>query len=439
MADFKGRFDAQIAVANSAAANNTTALQAHAIGIHPNHVRRMLENISKLLGIVDRKGHKHPEFLAATPTIIPERAIELVSSIKPNFDAGIESFIQNVLPQLVEVEDKLIKAVGVSALRTADIKNSQVRAINQILDRAQIQGNEATNIAKAIREENKEIGAEKERLIEVLEAASADRKKIEEIAKQAEKLARGNSSQNALENLVRTARSKSDEINDVLTSVKASQEAAATAAKMALDSSEKSKTSLDGLDASDKKAFGILNNVTQAGLAGAYKTEREHLQRQQDRFSLVFYGIIISVIVYAAIFILPIVSKILTVNGATDLAVKENALLLLVRFLIVTPAIWALIFTNKRYVTLEALQMDYAAKASTALAYSGYRDEMGDDVDLSKRLKDGLLMRFLEHPSRLLGSRVDDHKDFGFSGEDTRQNSKNEGKLPANDESGSTE
>jgi prophage DNA circulation protein len=193
-----------------------------------------------------------------------------------------------VIPLLVDVEDKLTKAVGVSALRTADIKNSQVRAINQILDRAQIQGNEATNIAKTIREENKEIGAEKERLIAVLEAASADRKKIEEIAKQAEKLARGNSSQNALENLVRTARSKSDEINEVLSSVKASQEAATSAAKMAFESSEKSKASLDGLDASDKKAFGILNNVTQAGLAGAYKTEREHLQKQQDRFSLVF-------------------------------------------------------------------------------------------------------------------------------------------------------
>jgi hypothetical protein len=93
MADFKSRFDAHIAVANSAAANNTTALQAHAISMHPNHVRRMLENISKLLGIIDRNGHKHPEFLAATPTIIPERAIELVASIKPNFDAGIESFI----------------------------------------------------------------------------------------------------------------------------------------------------------------------------------------------------------------------------------------------------------------------------------------------------------------------------------------------------------
>jgi hypothetical protein len=141
------------------------------------------------------------------------------------------------------------------------------------------------------------------------------------------------------------------------------------------------------------------------------------------------------VIIYAAVFILPIVSKILSVSGATDLAIKENALLLLVRFLIVTPAIWALIFTNKRYVTLEALQMDYAAKASTALAYSGYRDEMGDDMDLSKRLKDGLLMRFLEHPSRLLGSRVNDHRDFGFSDENGRENSKNAGKMPANDES----
>jgi hypothetical protein len=46
--------------------------------------------------------------------------------------------------------------------------------------------------------------------------------------------------------------------------------------------------------------------------------------------------------------------------------------------------------------------MDYAAKANTALAYTGYRDELNNDPALSSKLRDGLVVRFLEHPERLL-------------------------------------
>ena len=406
MSDFQARFDSHVAVANSAAANNTTSLEAHAVGMHPAHLRRMLANMSKMLGLVDRKSHKHPEFLASTPSIVPERAIELVAGIKPSLDAGIENFIQNVLPSLVDTEERLAKAVGIGAMRTSDIKNSQVRAINQILDRAEVQGKTATGIVAALKSENDELDIEKERLVAAAAAAAEDIKKIQDTVKLAEKLARGNVSQNPLEALVRTARDKSDQIDKALQYAQTAEATAVSSAAISKEMGEKSKATLEGLEASNLKAVDILNNVTQAGLAGAYKTEREHLKKQQDWFSYVFYGIILAVILYAAVFILPIVQDILTKNGGDDLAVKENALLLLVRFLIITPAIWALIFTNKRYVTLEALQMDYAAKASTALAYSGYRDEMSDDIDLSKRLKDGLLMRFLEHPSRLLNSNA---------------------------------
>ena len=51
--------------------------------------------------------------------------------------------------------------------------------------------------------------------------------------------------------------------------------------------------------------------------------------------------------------------------------------------------------------------MDYAAKATTALAYFGYRDEMDEDANLSAKLKDGLIARFIEHPSRLLGKKIE--------------------------------
>ena len=81
--------------------------------------------------------------------------------------------------------------------------------------------------------------------------------------------------------------------------------------------------------------------------------------------------------------------------------------MLAVRIVVIAPAFWALVFTNRRYINLETLQMDYAAKTTTALAYFGYKDEMEQDPSLSTRLKDGLVARFVEHPSRLLGKKVE--------------------------------
>jgi hypothetical protein len=36
------------------------------------------------------------------------------------------------------------------------------------------------------------------------------------------------------------------------------------------------------------------------------------------------------------------------------------------------------------------------------LAYSGYKDEMSEDVSLLERLRGSLLLKFAEHPERLL-------------------------------------
>jgi hypothetical protein len=408
MSGFQARFDSHIAVANSAAANNTTALQEHPIKMHPAHIRRLLASISKLLGLVDGNQAKHPEFLAATPTMVPEKAIELAASIKPSLDAGVEHFIQNTLPQLVDVEDRLNRAVGAAEFKIAEIKNQQVRSLKQIIDRANVSKGNLDSLLETTKKEKSELFGSADEVAKAVLSVSTSQKKVMEIAALAEKLANGHARQGSLESLVRNARAKSDEIEALLAAITTSKDDAEVSAENAKTSSAQADKELKDLNLSNEKAVEILNNATQAGLAGAYKIEREHLKKQQDWFGYVFYGTIIAIIIYAAIFLIPIARDLLVPSDKRGIASAENAELLLVRLLILTPAIWALIFTNRRYSNLESLQMDYAAKAATALAYSGYRDEMSDDADLSKRLKDGLLIRFLEHPSRLLKNGAND-------------------------------
>ena len=94
MSDFQTRFgetlNQNIAAANAAHA----ALESLVPGLHPAHIRRMLNNISTLLGKVDRRQIAHPEFLAGSPNTVPERAIELAAGLASSLAAGPENFVQ---------------------------------------------------------------------------------------------------------------------------------------------------------------------------------------------------------------------------------------------------------------------------------------------------------------------------------------------------------
>jgi len=405
MSDFQNQFDQNVAAANSRVAEHAGELNSLIPGLQAAQIRRLLTNISKMLGQVDRREAAHPEYLAGAPRSVPERAVELIASIAPSFDSGTPHFVQNVLPSIVDVERRLVEAIGSAAFNTQQIKNQQIKAIEKLTINAQAAYNRA-HAAMTQADKSKDAAAEGLKEIQAaLATSNSDHQKVAEIRRLAEKLSKGNASQNPIEALVRIARERSTEIDEITSKASQHRQAAQKSAENAEDYRARSADAFQGLEESDKRADEILRNATQAGLAGAYKTERDKLSGEQNRFALSFYGIILAIIVYAAIFLLPIFRDLAGLNGDADATVQDSALMLLVRLVILSPVVWALIFTNRRFRYLETLQMDYAAKTTTALAYSGYIDEMETDPELSRRLKDGLVLRFLEHPSRLLGKK----------------------------------
>ena len=405
MSDFQAQFDAHFAVASSAIANHTVELGDALVGLSPSSIRRLLTSISKLLGSVDRREAVHPEYLAGSPRNVPEKAVELISSVHSSFDSGVAHFIQNVLPSIVEVERHLMEAVGSVTFNTEKIKNNQVRAISRLLINAEEMHRRTLGAMESSESYAKQALGGWDKIKEVGTAAETDSQKVAEIRKVAERLSSGNANQNPLEKLVRSARERSEEIDKIKGNAAEEQEKAAESANTANESRAKADELLESLRDSNKKADEILRNATQAGLAGAYKIERDKLAKEQNRFAVAFYGIIIMIIIYAAFFLLPVFKQLAGLNGHGSISVEDSALMLLVRLAIISPVVWALIFTNRRFRYLETLQMDYAAKMTTALAYAGYIDEIGADPELGKRLKDGLVLRFLEHPSRLLGKK----------------------------------
>jgi hypothetical protein len=400
MSDFQAQYDSYVKAANDAVILHNAELQASVPGMFPSHFRRLVTNISRLLGFVDRKQAAHPEYLAGTPRNIPERAVEVIAGVPVSFDSGILHFVQNFLPPLVEIEDKLVSAVGGAAFTAEQIRTQQVKAIDKLRIAAHTSYSQASANSTAIAKWKDEIGESVKAIKQAESDSEADRQAVDAIRKQAEKLSRGNASQNPLEKLVQGARERFDELDKSKQTAETAAAQAQASASAAKGSESAAVDTLKSLKATDEKADAILRNATQAGLAGAFKTEREEIRKEQRYFAYTFYGIIGAIVLYALAFLLPIVREALGLNGSTD--ARESALLLFVRVVILAPVVWALVFTNRRFRYLETLQMDYAAKANTALAFAGYVDEMHDDPELQRELRRGLVRRFVEHPSRLL-------------------------------------
>jgi hypothetical protein len=318
-------------------------------------------------------------------------------------DSGIAHFINAILPELVSVDDGLARAIGINEIRSADIKSSQLKAIERYLDLSRQHYQAIAKVGTDATALSNEVVAASSSAKTSLQSAEADSRKIRDLRASALRLSNGTKTSPALSAILKESQEALGQIKLALSGANESAGAIGSLKEEIERHETAASKAVSGLDEQNAKARDILNNATQAGLAGAYKLEREKLARQQFWYALTFYGIIAAIILYAAVFIVPIASEVIINHRADEsTSIGDSALLLFVRILIVLPAFWALIFTNKRFVYLETLQMDYAAKAVTALAYTGYRDEMGDDITLSAKLRGGLVERFIEHPSRLL-------------------------------------
>lgn len=408
MPDYKKRFDEHSPAAIAALTTHGAAISRAFFGMHANHVRRLIERLSVHLGKVDKSILEHPEYLAGPGYNYVERAIHLVSNVPSALnDNGIDHFLVSTLPEMVDVERRIALAIGVGEVKTAEIKSVQIRAIDKFVDYARQRDREINTLKGSVQSYHDDISGKHKELLNSFNSSMTDVKKIREYRKVGERLTKGGPNTPPLSELVDRANASNKELVSLVAGANAALAEATSNAAASGEMATQSQVILSSLKKTDETAKQILNNATQAGLAGAYKVEREKLARQQMSYAIVFYGIIVSVILYAAFFIIPIASQLILSDRSEGNTIQESALLLFVRVLIVLPALWALLFTNRRFVYLETLQMDYAAKAVTALAYSGYRDEMNEDVSLAKRLKDGVIARFVEHPSRLLGAKVE--------------------------------
>ena len=74
----------------------------------------------------------------------------------------------------------------------------------------------------------------------------------------------------------------------------------------------------------------------------------------------------------------------------------------LARILLTGPAVWFTWFVARQYSHTMRLIEDYAFKEASALAFVGYKREMGEDEDMIKLLRETAIKNFGASPTRML-------------------------------------
>ncbi|MFL9976053.1 hypothetical protein [Paraburkholderia graminis] len=83
-------------------------------------------------------------------------------------------------------------------------------------------------------------------------------------------------------------------------------------------------------------------------------------------------------------------------------ASQSNLLFSLLRFLILAPVVWFTWFAARQYGHSQRLSEDYAFKSAAAHAFVGYKEEMADDENMLKMLREYAVKNFGANPIRVL-------------------------------------
>lgn len=364
-------------------------------------LRSFFRRTSTLLGNVDKGKVRRPAYLVHGNGHLATYAINNLDQIPPHITPP--AFVQHVLVPQMEFQRKLEFAIGLPGREFEGFRQQAADEIREHIAGAEVLSKEVTAQREEIGGQVEEVGRGVDTLRARVEESSLIISRAEKFRERLEKLDGDARRSDSLEKLVRSVRSKAsdaEEAADQIAPLKSQAEADVAAIRDFMSTSDDLKASIEGIK---NDASRILGLASQAGLANSYISERQKLEKMKNIYTGVFYAGIIAMAVVAYLYVLPAFEKFITpVEGQQALDPLQRTLILAIRSAILAPFIWAIVFTSSRFKRIEILEMDYAEKAAASLAYHGYKSEMESDASLLERLKNGLLVRFSEHPERLL-------------------------------------
>lgn len=369
-------------------------------GLTQKKISDLFKRNSILLGKVDAGKVKRPAMLADAGGYVPQRMLANLDQI-PNLAGDPNQFQRQVIAFQADCGVKLELAVGLAAKELEDLRKDLSVEIESNLTESERVKQQVTELLAAAARYRSEIEAQFGKTSVLIEQSSSLAERLDKVKARLSEYDGDGRRTNSIDRLVNSIRKKVSDLEEELEKV----EPVIEGIRLNKASSEEALTHIGAvsaeLDETNKAAKTTLGLASQAGLAKSYIEERSKLSGVKTIYTWVFYVGIVAMVMIAAVYVLPAFEKF-AVGGGKEIDYLERTLILLIRSAILAPFVWAIVFTSNRLKRVETLEMDYAEKAAAALAYHGYKSEMDGDLNLLQRLKNGLLVRFSEHPERLL-------------------------------------
>ncbi len=198
-----------------------------------------------------------------------------------------------------------------------------------------------------------------------------------------------------IEGYERTANNAKENVDSSASTAKTNSDSVATLAANLKDAVEDKDKLFKEFEMRRDEIATLLVSANQVGLAGSFQRKR-----QQCRWM---------VILWAIIFWIGIVSLCFLGYKEIFPLVKANAdpLTIASHFFLAAPVIWLTWFAARQYGHSSLIYEDYAFKESTAMAFVGYRNEMGQDPDMLKLLQKSAIRNFAANPTLLILKNAD--------------------------------
>lgn len=136
---------------------------------------------------------------------------------------------------------------------------------------------------------------------------------------------------------------------------------------------------------------GLLENANKVGLARSFHDKRKELEWTWRAWAGAFLLGIGGLLWISFAELLPL----LKVDMPDPAAV-------VLRFLVAGPLVWFAWFAARQYGHVLRISEDYAFKEAAAMAFAGYRNEMGADAEMLKLLQESAIRNFGANPAKML-------------------------------------
>lgn len=186
--------------------------------------------------------------------------------------------------------------------------------------------------------------------------------------------------------------------NAISSAVTANTEAA-TVAKLVqelLSSVEVKTTLFNEFEGRREEIAGLLENANKVGLARSFSDKRKQLTWTWRGWAFAFFVGICGLLAIGLLELLPLLK-----TGSPD------PVSVLARFSIASPLVWFTWFAARQYGVVLRVSEDYAFKEAAAMAFVGYRNEMGADAEMLKMLRESAIRNFGANPAEMLLKRAD--------------------------------